>query len=155
MKIPRHRCRLAIFADYHQFYVWDPQKSKQQAPEDWSDQDVANRAKIAPSVVVICPVRNMLVPVEVGIWDSEPQVIFDAWQHVIEAPLVTEGLIEIHECTGGAHAHFTVERGDYTIRALYRGLDTLSEDGLEGKDFYEIQIWKSRCAGLRIIKQSE
>jgi len=97
----------------------------------------------------------MTVPVEVGIWDAEPQVIFGAWQHVIEAPLATEGLIELHECTGGSHACFTVGPGDYTVRALYRGLDTLSEDGLEGKDFYEIQIWKAASAGLRVIRRWE
>ena len=144
MSSPRHRCRLRVFADYYQFYAWDPQESRRQAPEHWSDQDVADRAKVVPGVVVICPVRNMEVPVEVGIWDSEPQVVFDAWQHVIEAPLATAGQIEIHECTGGSLACFTVEPGDYTVRALYRGLDTLSEDGLEGKDFYEVQIWRGR-----------
>jgi hypothetical protein len=140
MSVPRHHCHLDIFADYHQFYVWDPQKSGRLAPEDWSDQDVANRAKTAPSVVVICPIRDMNVPVEVGLWDSEPNVIFDEWQHVIEAPLATDGLIEIHECTGEAKASFEVEPGDYTVRALYRGLDKLSDDGLEGEDFYEVQI---------------
>ena len=155
MSAPRHRCRLAIFADYYQFYVWDPEESGRQAPEQWSEQDVADRVKAVPGVVVICPVRNMNVPVEVGIWDSEPQVIFDGWQHVIEAPLATKGLIEVHECTGGSHACFRVEPGDYTVRALYRGLDTLSVDGLDGKDFYEIQIWRSSCAGLRVIRRWE
>jgi hypothetical protein len=155
MSIPQHRCRLSIFADYNQFYVLDPGKSGSQAPEHWSDRDVANRAMIAPGVVVICPIRNMEVPVEVGIWDSEPQVIFAAWQHVIEAPLDTGGLIEIHECTGGSKACFRVERGEYTVRALYRGLDTLSEDGLQGEDFYEIQIWKSPCTSLRVISRWE
>ena len=155
MSIPRHRCRLAIFADYRQFYVWDPEGSGRQAPVDWSAQDVANRAKIMPGVVVICPVRDMTVPVEVGIWDSEPQAIFGAWQHVVEAPLATGGLIEIHECTGGAHACFRVEQGDYTVRTLYRGLDKLSEDGLKGEDFYEIQIWKAPFASLRVIKRWE
>ena len=153
MSALRHRCRLSIFADYHQFYVWDPKKSARHAPEDWSNQDVINRAKVAPGVVVICPIRDMAVPVEIGIWDSEPQVIFGAWQHVIEAPLATTGLIEIHECTGGSHAYFSVEPGDYTVRGLYRGLDTLSEDGLEGKDFYEIQIWRSPCPDLRVVRQ--
>jgi hypothetical protein len=155
MSNPRHRCRLAIIADYHQFYVWDPVESRQQVPENWSNQDIANRTKVTSGVVVICPVRDMTVPVEVGIWDSEPQVIFDAWQHVIEAPLTTRGTIEIDECTGGPLASFTVEPGAYTVRALYRGLDELSEDGLEGKDFYEIQIWKSPCAGLRVIRKWE
>lgn len=153
MSNPRHRCRLSIFADYHQFYVWDPEASRRQAPEQWTDQDVADRAKVVPGVVVVCPVRNMEVPVEVGIWDSEPQVVFSAWQHVVEAPLSTTGLIEIHECTGGSQACFTVGPGDYTVRALYRGLDTLSEDALEGKDFYEIQIWRSPCTSFRVLRR--
>jgi len=104
MSSPLHRCRLGVFADYHQFYVWDPETSGRRAPEDWSEKDVADRAKVAPGVVVICPVRDMQVPVEVGIWDSEPQVIFDASQHVVEAPLTTTGRIEIDECTGKPQA---------------------------------------------------
>ena len=153
MSAPRHRCRLAVFADYHQFYVWDPEVSDRQAHEQWSNLDVANRVKVIPGELVICPVRDTTVPVEVGIWDSEPQVVFNTWQHVAEMPLTTRGKIEIHECTGGPHACYTVEPGDYTVRALFRGLDTVSEDGLDGKDFYEIQIWKAPCAGLRIIRK--
>src|SRR5689334_3901140 len=76
-----------------------------------------------------------------------------AWQQVVEAPLATTALIEIHECTGGSLACFSVEPGDYTVRALYRGLDTLSEDGLEGEDFYEVQIWRSPCAGFRVVRR--
>ena len=90
---------------------------------------------------------------EVGIWDTEPQPILDHWQHVIEAPLTTTGRIEIDECTGEPQAGFAVEPGDYTVRAMYRGLDTLSEDGLEGQDFYEIQIWRSPCAGFRVVRR--
>ncbi len=153
MSTPRHWCRLEVFADYHQFYVWDPETSGRRAPEDWSDQDVANRAKVASGVVVICPVRNMEVPVELSIWETEPQVIYNQWQHVVEAPLVTTGRIEIDESTGEPKAGFTVEPGDYTVRALYRGLDKLSEDELEGEDFYEIQIWRAQCSGLRIIRR--
>jgi hypothetical protein len=153
MSSARHWCRLRIFADYHQFYVWGSEKSQRHAPEDWTDQDVADRVKIAPGVVVICPVRNMEVPVEVGIWNGEPAVVLNDWQHVIEAPLSTTGRIEIDECTGEPQAGFTVPPGNYTVRALYRGLDTLSEDGLEGEDSYEIQIWKAPCVGLRILRR--
>lgn len=153
MKVPRHRCRLSVLADYHQFYISDPKLSRQHAPENWSNDDISNRAKVEPGLVAICPVRNVRVPVEVGIWDSEPHVIFGAWQHVIEAPLETTGLIEVEGCLDQTNAHFSVEPGNYTVRGLFRGLDTLSEDGLEGNDFYEIQIWKSPCNGLRVIRQ--
>jgi hypothetical protein len=154
MAHPRHRCRLAIFADYFQFYVWGTSASAERhAPENWSDEDVANRAKTAPGVVVICPARNMEVPVEVGIWDDEPYFMLAHWQHVVEAPLTTAGRIEIDECTGDVQACFSVEPGDYTVRALFRGLNSLSEDELKGNDFYQVQIWKAKCAELRVLKQ--
>jgi len=153
MTSPIHRCRLGVFADYFQFYVWDPAASKQQAPEDWTDEDIANRAKAVPGVFVICPVRNMTVPVEFEIWEREPEVIYAEWQHVVVAPLRTEGLIEIHECTGGSLATFKVEAGEYSIRALYRGLNTLSEDGLDGKDFYRVQMWRATAPQMfKVIK---
>ena len=75
MSAPRHWCRLRVSVDYYQFYIWDPETCGRKAPEHWSEEDVANRAKVAHGVVVICPVRNMEVPVEVGVWDAEPQVI--------------------------------------------------------------------------------
>jgi len=140
--------------DYNQFYIWDPGASGRHAPEDWTNPDVANRAKAGRGVVVLCPARNAEVPVEFGIWDSEPQVVFNLWQHVMEAPLSVERQIEVHECsTGASKALFTVESGDYTVRGLFRGLDTVSADGSSGRDFYEVQIWKAPCKTLRVIRQ--
>jgi hypothetical protein len=151
VKSPLHRCHLRIAVDYHQFYIWD--RTFSEAPTNWSDQDVANRVKAEPGVVVICPVRNFHVPVEVSVWETEPYVIYNAWQHVVEAPLRTAGVIEVNECTGDAQAHFTVEPGDYTVRVLFQNLHTVSEDESDGKDFYEIQIWKAPCESLRVIRQ--
>jgi len=54
---------------------------------------------------------------------------------------------------GEAKAHFAIPAGDYTGRALFRGLDTLSKDGLKGKDFYEVQVWPQKLEALRVLKQ--
>ena len=43
-----------VFADYHQFYVWDSGVAPV-APIDWTEEDGANRAKVAANVVVVCP----------------------------------------------------------------------------------------------------
>jgi hypothetical protein len=43
-----------VFADYHQFYVWDGGVGAS-APEDWSEEDLANRAKMGEHVLVVCP----------------------------------------------------------------------------------------------------
>jgi len=154
MAEPIHRVRLDVFADYFQFYIWDPISSSRQAPEDWTDDDVANRAKAVPGVVVVCPVRSMTVPVEFEIWSDEPDVIFDEWQHVVVAPLHTKGTVEIHECTGGSLATFAVSPGDYVVRALFKALNTLSEDGLDGNDSYRVQMWPSQVpATFQVIRR--
>jgi hypothetical protein len=60
-----------LFADYHQFYLWDEEASPD-APTDYTDEDVARRLKAAPHVVVVQPVRAMTVPVTVEVHDAEP-----------------------------------------------------------------------------------
>lgn len=150
---PTHRVRLTVFADYHQFYIWDPILSDSQAPEEWSDQDVANRAKVADGVVVVCPLRNMCVPVEISFWKAEPAVSLAEWQHVVLCPLrVDGGTVRIHECTGAALAEFSVAPGDCAVRCLFNGLTTISDHGLEGSGFYSIQIWPRHLSGMQLIK---
>ncbi len=41
-----------IFADYHQFYLWDRGMTAE-APEDYTDEDVSRRIKTGPHAVVI------------------------------------------------------------------------------------------------------
>ncbi len=150
---PLHRVSLGVMADYHQFYVWDPVLSDRQAPTDYTDEDIARRVKLSDGAVVICPVRNMRVPVEVSIWDLEPPIHLVEWQHVALAPLyVPSGTIQIDECTGSSQAEFTVEAGHYSVRCLFKGLDTISPDGLDGRDVYSIQIWPQRIFALQIVK---
>lgn len=47
-----------------------------------------------------------------------------------------------------------VQKGIYRVRIYYGNLDKLSEDGLDGDDFYEIHMWLSnRNAGIKVIKE--
>lgn len=151
---PTQSCHLKVFADYRQFYVWDPVASGQLAPEEWSDDDVQKKIKTGKHVVVICPERDMEVPVLVEVFSQDPGFHVAQWDHIAEAPLdVQSGTIEIHECTGGALAEFTVPPGTYRVRALYGALDSLSDDGLDGKDNYTVNIWPCENRPLQVIKQ--
>src|SRR5882762_9579847 len=66
--------QLEVFADYHQFYLWDSAMSPL-APEEFSEGDVARRIKTGRNVVVIQPERSLAVPVIVEIHDCEPELI--------------------------------------------------------------------------------
>jgi hypothetical protein len=142
-----------IFADYHQFYLWDHGVSPSSAL-DYTDDDIARRIKAAPHIVVIQPERNMEVPVEIEIAESAPALDLQSWDHVAEASLdLPSGQLEIHECTGGSVDILAVPPGTYRVRADYGGLRTLSEDRLDGDDFYRITLWPAPFTGVVILKQ--
>lgn len=149
--MPRHL--LNVFADYHQFYVWDA-GTNPSAPEDYTDEDVQRMVKVAPNVVVVQPVRNMEVPVELEVHAADPGVDPTQWDHIAECTLhLPTGNMQVHECTGGAVLNLSVSSGTYVVRVLFAGLDTLSDDGLDGADRYRIDLWPGAARDLTITKQ--
>ena len=145
--------RYEIFADHHQFYLWDHGRSPE-PPIDYVQADGARRIKAAPFVVVVQPERNMVVPVVLEITDAAPDTSLEDWDHVAEASLdVPSGLLEIHECTGGSIDIVSIEPGTYRVRAYFGGLDTLSADGLDGNDHYRLALWPAAFAPLAVLKQ--
>lgn len=144
-----------IFADYFQFYLWDAGE-KPVPPSDYSHDDVVRRIKAAPHVVVIQPVRNMDVAVDLDIADAAPALDLAKFDHVAEASIdLPSGQLEIHECTGGSIDIVALAPGSYRVRACFSGLDTLSEDGLDGDDRYHLTVWPAPAAPVGIRKQYE
>lgn len=136
-----HHRAFEVFADYHQFYLWD-QGMSPEAPVDYVDEDISRRIKIGPHVVVIQPERNMTVAVEVDIRSTEPVCTPGDWDHIAEASLhLPTGQLRVHECTGGPVAEFEVEPGWYRVRSLHGGLATIDEWGMEGSDHYTVTLW--------------
>lgn len=143
----------SIFADYHQFYLWDKDVAPD-APTDYSDTDVERRIKSAPNVVVIRPERNMDVPVELEVVTTEPNSDFSQWDHVAEASLeLPSGHLEIHECTGGPIDQINLSPGTYRVRAYFGALNELSEDGLDGNDHYRLVLWPASFAPTVVLKR--
>jgi hypothetical protein len=142
-----------VFADYHQFYLWD-RVMNVDAPTDYTAEDVKRRIKTGPYVVVIQPERNMTVQAEVEIHETEPALDLGAWDHVAEASLqLPTGQLEVHECTGGPVAEFTVPPGWFRVRSLGGGFATIDESGLEGNDHYRVVLWPSPPDEIRVVKQ--
>lgn len=150
-----HKKHYEIFADYHQFYLMDAEKEPL-APEDWTDEDVQRRIKAEKYIIVIQPERNMTVPVDLEILDSEPEEDSGNWQHIAEASLdLPSGKLQIEECYGEIKDVLILPSGSYRIRAFYGDLDTLSFDGLEGDDHYKIVIWQAPFEDVKVLKQYE
>lgn len=144
-----------IFADYHQFYLWDKSISPE-APTDYTEEDIRKRIKAADHIVVIQPERNMEVPVEVEIFECRPPLELASWDHVAEASLeLPSGILEIQECTGVSVDQIVLPAGSYRIRALHGKLGELSEDGLDGNDHYRLEIWPAPSSAVEVLKQFE
>lgn len=139
-----------LFADYNQFYVQDGGVNPP-APEDWNDEDIANRSKVAANVVVVCPLRNMTVPVEVALHDSEPSPAEVSPDHLVECSLsLPTGHLQVHECTGGPVLNWQVASGTYRVRLSFFGLGTITSSGLAGSDFYKVELWPGQANELSV-----
>jgi hypothetical protein len=101
-------------------------------------------------------VRNMEVPVTLEVLSSEPPVDLQSWEHIVECSLVaSSSSLVIAGCTDyfPEAARIPIEPGTYRVRACFAGLDSLSEDALEGDDRYHLQLWPAPPVGLVVVKQ--
>lgn len=146
--------RFELFADYFQLYLED--EGERAEPDiDW-DAAVARMLAAGDGFVMIGTVRNMTVPLTIEILDTEPATDPDAFDHVAECSLaVRSGEIVVSGCTDYRPdaARIAVAPGDYRVRVSYGDLNSLSEDGLEGRDHYRAQLWPAPSAELRVLKQ--
>jgi hypothetical protein len=140
-------CQLEIFADYFQFHLYD-EKMSPNFGNAWSQFAVDNLLAITKEGIAIGTVRNMDVSVILKIYDSEPQLkkelnrvfqINESDLSIISGKLVVIGCTEYFP----EAKRIQLSNGIYRVRVCYFDLDKLSEDGLDGEDCYEIEIWKT------------
>lgn len=147
-----HHKAVQVFADYHQFYLWDKGMNPL-APEDYTKEDTERRIKTGPHVVVVQPESDGTVPVEIEIRDAEPPYEAEKWDHIAEASLhLPTGQLQVHECTGGPVAEFQVAKGWYRARSFHAGLNSVY-DGSESGDCYRVVLWPAAEGGVVVFKQ--
>lgn len=135
--------QFSLFADYFQFYLQD-ELADGDLSESWDEEATARMLALAPGTVGIGTVRNMDVPVTLEIHDQEPNPDLEDWDQVVECGMeVSSSRIVIAGCTDYFPDAGRVElpNGIYRVRASFGGLDTVSENALEGEDRYRLQLW--------------
>ena len=150
--------KLEIFADYFQFYIQD-ENANGDLSEKWTDEAVEQLLAITDGTIGVGTVRNMDVPVTIKTFDTEPAFLTDV-ENVIgqinECNIeVNSGKIVIAGCTDyfPDAKRIELKNGIYRARIYYGNLDKLSEDGLEGEDFYEVHLWMTnKQENSKIIK---
>jgi hypothetical protein len=146
-----------LFADYFQFYLQD-ESAEGDLSSSWTDETVAQLLALAPGTIGVGTVRDMEVPVDLELRDDSPSDDLNVWDHVNECSIeVPSGRIVVAGCTDyfPDATRVEVRPGTYRARICYGGLDTLSEDGLEGDDHYKIVLWPSPAEDMRVLKQRQ
>ena len=150
--------RFNLFADYSQFYLQD-EEADGDLSDSWTKQATEDLLALAPATIGVGTVRNMEVPVIVAVHPSRPT--FDdaaCWDQICEADIdIPSGRIVVAGCTDyfPDAARILVAPGSYRARIQYGGLDTLSEDGLDGNDLYRVDLWPGASEGRRVIKRRQ
>lgn len=144
-----------IFADYHQIYLVDDTAAATQ-PLIWDDAMVSDRVALMEGLIAVSTARDMEVPLEIVLADAAPDLYLDAWDHVVSCSIaLPSGRLVVMGCTDdiSTAARLSLPPGTYRARVMFAGLDTLSEDGLDGDDHYRVELWPGAAQTLSIVKR--
>jgi len=135
--------QFTVFADYFQFIVQD-EKSEDDFATIWSNEALDMALAVGKSAVCPGTLRNVDVPIEVQIFDSEPQVDLEAVDHAVEASLeLPSGTIVIMGCT----AYFpdaprvNVSPGTYRVLSVMKGISSIKSEWEPADDSYVVYLW--------------
>ena len=143
-----------LFADYFQLYIQD-ESVKGDLSDSWTQEAVDRLLAATDGTIGVGTVRNVTVPLDIEVHESEPREPLDRWDQVNECSIeVASGRLVVAGCTDyfAEAARIMVPPGTYFARICYGELDSLSEDGLEGNDRYLVQLWPGGSSLPRVIK---
>ena len=96
-----------------------------------------------------------LVSIEVQIWSSEPAVVTEYWDHIIECGIeVPSGVLVVVACCGHPEDFFEVPlgAGKYTVRVCYGNQYECGDEDPTCTGEYLIMLWPSQDNVARVIK---
>jgi len=137
-----------LFADYHQFYLQDDDRSLGDLSDAWTLEATQRLLAVARGVVGIGTARNTTVPVVVEILETAPEPDLNDWDQVVEASLeIATGRIVVAGCTDywPDAARIDVRPGRYRVRSSCAGLNSVTS-ALDGNDRYRVQLWPTTHA---------
>jgi hypothetical protein len=138
-----------VYADHSQFYVSDPDAD---VPDGlvWDGAALERRLAAPGGFVAVGTIGYTFLPVVIEVWDEEPPLDLEAWDHVVEGPLETRsGRLRVGDLDE-AERGLDLEPGRYRVRSAAGGL--AGADELNGGDRYRVQLWPEEPAPPEVRK---
>jgi hypothetical protein len=146
--------KLQLFADYFQIWLEDPQAFSAQREFLFTDRHLSDRVWVNDGLIIMFTARNMMVPIELQTLRTEPSRDLTIWDHVVETSInIPSGQLEVFGCGGYSTTNLSVQPGTYRVRLCQGQLASLSGDGLEGQDHYQILLWPGSSIETTVLKR--
>ncbi|WP_020411244.1 hypothetical protein [Microbulbifer variabilis] len=149
--------KFEIFADYFQIYLLDVE-ADDDTSDIWTDEALNIKLGILPNTLAIGTYRNVDVPLEVEVHDSEPEISLGEWDHAsIGYFTVTSGQCVVSGCTDYLLdvAKIDVAPGKYSAISLAKGLGSITEEWEDADDLYKVILWPSATSECKALKHYE
>jgi hypothetical protein len=142
-----------ILADYHQFYLADA-SGDFELPENWTAIALSQRVLAAAQALVFSTARNMKVPVRVELHEKPVAVPHDC-DHAVAASLSTGGQLVVAGLSDYLPdaPRLSVPPGFLRVLVASFGLATLSADGMNGEDRYDVYLWPAPFSQMEVSRQ--
>lgn len=141
---------------YSQIYLEDYSCGFHFHEEAWNDEEYSSMLCVGEKFMIIGTVRSIQVPFFIEVLGDKPQLDFKSWDHVNECSIeISSGLLVSGDFdTEGEMLKIDLAKGVYQAFVCYKGLGTISWDGLEGDDSYHVFLWPaSTHIAKRVLKQ--
>lgn len=135
-----------IFADYHQIIVGESYGYFNEDEIDWDEEAISSMLIAKEKYIVISCLRNLNVDFKLELLKTPPVLNPDYWNQIVICTInVSESKIEIFGVSESSEDYriIYIPNGFYSLIVTYGNLDSVSFDGTEGMDNYNIFIWPS------------
>lgn len=141
---------------YSQIYLEDYLCGFHFHEEVWNDEEYSSMLCVGERFMILGTDRSIQVPFFIEILGQKPQLDLNHWDHVNECSIeISSGLLVSGDFdTEGEMLRINLSKGIYQVFICYKGLGTISWDGVEGDDSYHVFMWQaSTHIPKRVLKQ--
>ena len=128
---------------YSQIYIEDYTCSFHFHSHAWHDEEVESMLCVGRNFLILGTVSSIQVPFFFSVLKNEPEIDLSDWDHINKCSIEIESglLISGDFDTESEMLRISLDKGVYGVFVCYKGLNTISQDGLAGDDSYHVFLW--------------